>query len=158
MFSSLRQQFPLYSNSRSTGMWAWLPLLWLLCVRMDLLGVLTAPFFNPTSRPSLPGGPPITLMYRIRDSITHSFSLTLLKDRHWSLFSCRRAEREGWGFNYIWQMERWLVQHCQTFLFSSFHSVLISSFKQFKHTRKCLANPKHSALLSIKRCLKKAMP
>lgn len=30
------------------------------------------PFFSPTNKPSLAGGPPMTLMYRIRDSMTHS--------------------------------------------------------------------------------------
>ena len=44
----------------------------------------TCPFFKPTNRPSFPGGPPITFMYLINDSMFHSlrgkngFSLVLM--------------------------------------------------------------------------------
>ena len=36
----------------------------------------TCPFLSPTSNPSCPAGPPITLMYLINDSIAHSLSFT----------------------------------------------------------------------------------
>ena len=79
---------------------------------------LTAPFFSPTSRPSLPGGPPITLMYRISDSISHSFSFTLVKDRHCSLFSYgRQGERQNLN---IWHT-MYAYFHCKyTFTFILF--------------------------------------
>lgn len=58
---------------------------------------LTWPFFRPTNRPSLPAGPPITLMYRMRDSICHSLSFTPLKDRHCSRFSWQATQTQHGG-------------------------------------------------------------
>lgn len=53
----------------------------------------TWPFFKPTSSPSLPAGPPMTLMYLIIDSITHSLSFSPENDKHWSCFAYNNKHR-----------------------------------------------------------------
>lgn len=52
----------------------------------------TCPFLRPTSSPSLPGGPPMTLIYLMRDSITHSFSFTPWNVKHCNLLSWNRGK------------------------------------------------------------------
>ena len=60
---------------------------------------LTCPFLSPTSSPSLPGGPPTTLMYRMRDSMIHSRSFTPWNDRHCSRFSYNITSSSGYCYD-----------------------------------------------------------
>ena len=46
-------------------------------VLQQFLGNRTCPFFKPTKRPSFPGGPPITFIYLINDSMFHSLRKNL---------------------------------------------------------------------------------
>ena len=48
------------------------------------------PFFKPIRSPSRARGPPITLMYQINDSSTHSLTFSPLKSYNWSFFSWHR--------------------------------------------------------------------